>query len=410
MNKASSVAETKNEESRHSGAIPKGSSPDGERAGSIGKSRPVESGVFSGLSQPVATEQLLERLQSALGVASKGESELAVMQQSLHQSTSALTASRQAQQSLAEELRVLYRGLNELLSEKAGLERYSALLSQERDAALSTAADTRREAKKDRQFLLNEQDRFIRLLMEEHEAELALVGATLPASAPTEQNMASLAALGGASAVLAEAALGEISSSPAILPPPSETTAKREKGDWDPQDWAVSTQLMRDEPVAAQLLRQQSKEPNSQEPCSQEQEYPEEVSIHEEPAQVLLAQTPLQSATVARIRLKKVTAGELEAARQQASEQSSSCSDESPTAETLRSETPPAVEGALLDLESLAEEVDGNSDRPPPVSSPGARSGSGVRKVGISNNSATSKLTDTLVSGGVNDPGTQSKD
>jgi hypothetical protein len=84
----------------------------------------------------------------------------------------ALTSLRHSHESLGEELRVMYRGLNEVMSEKAAVERYAALLTQERDAALDAAEEARREAKRERDFLLREQDRFIQLLLEEHEAEL----------------------------------------------------------------------------------------------------------------------------------------------------------------------------------------------------------------------------------------------
>lgn len=142
-----------------------------------GKSRPptvkpIESGVFSGLSAEVPTEQLVDNLQAALSAASRGEVGLGSLQRSLQDASRALTASRHAHQSLTDELRVLYRGLNEVMSEKAAVERYATLLTQERDAALDAAEDARREARRDREFLLREQDRFLQLLLEEHEAEL----------------------------------------------------------------------------------------------------------------------------------------------------------------------------------------------------------------------------------------------
>jgi hypothetical protein len=131
-----------------------------------------ESGVFSGAGGPVSGGRLLESLQSALGAASRNEAGLGSLQRAIRDASRAFTASRQAQESLTEELRVMYRGLNDLMSEKAAVERYASLLTQERDAALDAAEDARREAKRDRDFLLREQDRFIQLLLEEHEAEL----------------------------------------------------------------------------------------------------------------------------------------------------------------------------------------------------------------------------------------------
>jgi len=134
--------------------------------------KPIESGVFSGLSREVSSENLVDNLQSALSAASRGEAGLSSLHRSLRDASRALTASRHAHESLTDELRVLYRGLNEVMSEKAAVERYAALLTQERDAALDAAEEARREARRDREFLLREQDRFIQLLLEEHEAEL----------------------------------------------------------------------------------------------------------------------------------------------------------------------------------------------------------------------------------------------
>lgn len=134
--------------------------------------RPVESGVFSGGAAAVSGDRLVESLQSALSAASRSEAGLGSLHRSVRDASRALTASRHAQESLTEELRVMYRGLNEVMSEKAAVERYAALLTQERDAALDAAEEARREAKREREFLIREQDRFIQLLLEEHEAEL----------------------------------------------------------------------------------------------------------------------------------------------------------------------------------------------------------------------------------------------
>jgi hypothetical protein len=141
--------------------------------------RPVsttESGVFSGVpGGTVSGDRLVDSLQSALGAASRNEAGLGSLQRAIRDASRAFTASRHAQEALTEDLRVMYRGLNELMSEKAAVERYAALLTQERDAALDAAEEARREAKRDREFLIREQDRFIQLLLEEHEAELLQV-------------------------------------------------------------------------------------------------------------------------------------------------------------------------------------------------------------------------------------------
>jgi hypothetical protein len=134
--------------------------------------RPIESGVFPGARARVNDDNLVGSLQGALTAASRGEAGLTSLQRSLRDASRALTASRHAHQALTEELREMYRALTEMSAEKAAVERYAALLTQERDAALDAAEEARREAKRDRDFLVREQDRFIQLIVEEHEAEV----------------------------------------------------------------------------------------------------------------------------------------------------------------------------------------------------------------------------------------------
>lgn len=172
---------------------PEGGQEDLPRASTTGtRLKPVESGVFSGLTGPVSGDQLVDSLQSALSAASRGEAGLGSLHRSVRDASRSLTSLRHAHESLADELRVMYRGLNEVMSEKAAVERYAALLTQERDAALDAAEEARREAKREREFLLREQDRFIQLLLEEHEAELQQLRRSLSgrSSAPPPVGMA----------------------------------------------------------------------------------------------------------------------------------------------------------------------------------------------------------------------------
>jgi len=152
-----------------------------------------ESGVFSAQPGSVPGGRLLESLQGALSAASRNEAGLGSIQRAIRDASRAFTASRQAQEALTEELRVMYRGLNDLMSEKAAVERYAALLTQERDAALDAAEDARREAKREREFLLREQDRFIQLLLEEHEAELQQLRRSSSQSALSQSALSQIA-------------------------------------------------------------------------------------------------------------------------------------------------------------------------------------------------------------------------
>jgi hypothetical protein len=243
----------------------------------------VESGVFSGQPGALPGGSLVESLQGALGAASRNEAGLGSLQRAIRDASRAFTASRQAQESLTEELRVMYRGLNDLMSEKAAVERYAALLTQERDAALDAAEDARREAKREREFLLREQDRFIQLLLEEHEAELHQV----------------------------RRGLGQSS-----LPSPAQTAALS-------PDTLAS-------PFAPSLADAED-----------------------------AAAPRLSGAALARQAL----------ANSVSSQSISSQNVPSPSAEDRADERAPTYPPApaVLDLEALAAEVDGNSERPPPI-------------------------------------------
>jgi hypothetical protein len=302
------------------------SAPPGPRA-----LKPVESGVFSAVATPMTGEQLVESLQGALSAASRGEAGLGSLHRSMRDASRALTASRNAYESLTEELRVLYRGLNEALSEKAATERYAALLTQERDAALDAAEETRREAKREREFLVREQDRFIRLLLEEHEAELAqlkrgLARQTTPLAPPA----ASIPSTASSTSTSSAAAPAQ-----AIQPSPVRAVEAREK--------------------------------------------PIRVADDEEPTAPRIS-----NSVVARVQLASGVHPVGVAFIETSPVASAGCSDPAgprSETETQRSEAPPADEEgkngdrpptyppapAVLDLDSLAAEVDGNSERPPPI-------------------------------------------
>jgi hypothetical protein len=317
--------------------------------------KPIESGVFSGGSSQAPGGHIALSLQNALSSASRGEAELAALHRSMRDASRALTASRHAHESLTEELRMMHRGLSEVMSEKAAMERYAALLTQERDAALDAAEETRREAKRDREFLLREQDRFIQLLLEEHEAEvqqlrralglrtttqasaasLALhVSAVQPNGAPLEQ---AAARSSESSVASADVSVEDVAphTSPGIAPPanpPPQTAPARAAG------------------------RDEDDEPTS----------------------------PRGLSMGARLQLAHGS-GERHRAIPLPGPAERGAFDKSPL-ETQRSESPPLptksqaakseVEErpstyppppAVLDLDSLAHEIDGNSERPPPI-------------------------------------------
>jgi len=302
-----------------------------------------ESGVFVGVQGGATGDRLVDSLQNALGAASRNEAGLGSLQRAIRDASRAFTASRQAQESLSEELRVMHRGLNELMSEKAAVERYAALLTQERDAALDAAEEARREAKREREFLLREQDRFIQLLLEEHEAELQQLRRSL--SQPRAVGPS------GVEAARADVAPNTV---PGVAPcaveqpviegrqstPPGEPVERRSTPPGEEMSELRST------PPGEPLEGRRSTPPG--EPVERRSAPPGE----------------LTGAALARYALG--TSAVAEPARTVPLPADHSTSGAGPADIDERSPTyPPAP--AVLDLDSLAAEVDGNSERPPPI-------------------------------------------
>ncbi|HTV19467.1 MAG TPA: hypothetical protein VMG12_12365 [Polyangiaceae bacterium] len=332
-----------------SGVVPAGTALAGSHLGASAdpgarqaRAGTSESGVFAGISGGGSSggatgDRLVDSLQGALGAASRNEASLGSLQRAIRDASRAFTASRQAQEALTDELRVMHRGLNELMSEKAAVERYAALLTQERDAALDAAEEARREAKREREFLLREQDRFIQLLLEEHEAELQQLRRTLT------QTRSSAA---GAEAVKADVPPVTV---PGLAPtaldqpvyegrhstPPGELGERRSS---PPGEFGERRSTPPGEPIEG---RRSSP--------------PGELSERRSSPPGELSGAALARQALANTGSEPVRAVPLPSDHSPA-----------PTEVDERSPTyPPAP--AVLDLESLAAEVDGNSERPPPI-------------------------------------------
>jgi hypothetical protein len=322
--------------------------PRGSASGTHSRQRPVESGVFSGLSSQITGDQLVDSLQSALSAASRGEAGLGSLQRSVRDASRALTSLRHAHESLGDELRVMYRGLNEVMSEKAAVERYAALLTQERDAALDASEEARREAKREREFLLREQDRFIQLLLEEHEAELQQ---------------------------LRRALSGRSSAPPAVIVKTEPTTGFRIGVALEPG--SEESAALDDETV---FVRPAEERPRAVVPM------PPRPSEREAEDAQRASPAPLARLQLAVAASDAPDADGEEPHTERGIGERNSVLDRSLTErgliETLRSDVPrsevPELDGegrsrtyppppAVLDLDSLAAEVEGNSERPPPI-------------------------------------------
>jgi hypothetical protein len=299
----------------------------------------ADSGAFSGVPGAGTGSRLVDSLQSALGASSRNEAGLGSLQRALRDASRAFTASRHAQEALTEELRVMHRGLNELMSEKAAVERYAALLTQERDAALDAAEEARREAKRDREFLLREQDRFIQLLLEEHEAELAQLRKTSTQRGSQKESDAAP------------------STTPGVAPPPVAYEAvgagRKSSPPGELSGAALARQALANAAIGDPLPRT----------------------------------VPLPTERT-------------EAAPPQAAEAGAAETRRSDDGSDERAPTyPPAP--AVLDLDALASEVDGNSERPPPI----RRIGVAEQKIHLKPARVPTQLFDTLVSSlGESDP------
>jgi hypothetical protein len=327
-------------------------------------SSPSESGVFAGVpggvSGAATGDRLVDSLQGALGAASRSEAGLGSLQRAIRDASRAFTASRQAQEALTEELRVMHRGLNELMSEKAAIERYAALLTQERDAALDAAEEARREAKREREFLLREQDRFIQLLLEEHEAELQQLRRSLSLS------QARAPVVTGVEAAKADVAPSTV---PGVAPtawdqpvegrrstPPTEPSERRST----PPGEVVER---RSTPPGESIEGRRSSPPGELSGAALARQALANTGFTPEPVRAVPLPTDVVSAADAPVDVDE----------------------RSPT-------YPPAP--AVLDLDSLAAEVDGNSERPPPI----RRLGVAEPTLHLKPARVPSQLYDTLVS------------
>jgi hypothetical protein len=306
-----------------------------------------ESGVFSGVPAAAAGDRLVDSLQGALGAASRNEAGLGSLQRAIRDASRAFTASRQAQEALTEELRVMHRGLNELMSEKAAIERYAALLTQERDAALDAAEEARREAQREREFLVREQDRFIQLLLEEHEAELQQLRRSLSLS------QARPPVVTGVDGAMVDAPPATVPGvAPTALDQPVEGRGSAPPG--EPDEGRRSSPP--GELSGAALARQ------------------------------VLANTGATPEPVRAVPLPAERSGV-------------SVGDASGEIDERSATYPPAP--AVLDLDSLAAEVDGNSERPPPI----RRLSVAEPKLHLEPARVPSQLYDTLISpNGEHDP------
>ena len=120
-------------------------------------------------STPGEAEQ---HVQAALAAGTRTGANLSALFRAVEQMTDGLSGAREANQQLVAQLQSMRQMLDERIEENASLERQLAALASERDNALRELEQIREDARRERGFLVDEQDRFLAALLEDHEQAL----------------------------------------------------------------------------------------------------------------------------------------------------------------------------------------------------------------------------------------------
>ena len=133
--------------------------------------RDAASGQDAGTAGDVLTtvDGCFEELLSA---SARSEANLHALQRALQEVSRCLTACRRAQEDFSVQQRHTRLALRDVAGRQQAWERYAELLVAERDAALAQAELLRAESDNARRGLIDEQDRFIQVLLDDHETEL----------------------------------------------------------------------------------------------------------------------------------------------------------------------------------------------------------------------------------------------
>jgi hypothetical protein len=108
-------------------------------------------------------------VEAALEAGSRAEASLSALLKTIHQVTTGVSGAREANEVLVAELQSVREMLRSSNERRSALERRIALVEQERDVARRSLEEVRSSAAADRTFLMEEQDRFLQAVMEEHE-------------------------------------------------------------------------------------------------------------------------------------------------------------------------------------------------------------------------------------------------
>ncbi len=131
-----------------------------------GAERPVTEPARSRDSDPKLIEQ---RMQAALAAGTRTEASLSTLFRAVREMNDGLSGAREANELMVGELGTVRRMLRQATERNAELEAQLATMRVDHETALGLVAHLRVEAERDRAFLVEEQDRFLAALIEEHE-------------------------------------------------------------------------------------------------------------------------------------------------------------------------------------------------------------------------------------------------
>lgn len=114
-----------------------------------------------------------QHVQAALAAGTRTGASLSALFRAVEQMTDGLSGAREANEQLVGELRAMHEALVQRTAENASLEDQLAALTSERDNALGELEQLRHDAAQEHEFLLEEQDRFLAALLEDHEQALS---------------------------------------------------------------------------------------------------------------------------------------------------------------------------------------------------------------------------------------------
>ena len=112
-------------------------------------------------------------VQAAIEASTRAEANLSSLLRAIQEASSGVSGVREANDRLAAELRRVREILSVVNERRMMLERRIAMLEDDRERSLREVDQARLDATRDRAFLVEEQDRFLSSMLEDHEKAIA---------------------------------------------------------------------------------------------------------------------------------------------------------------------------------------------------------------------------------------------